>query len=44
MSEFDYFLERNAAQKIDERVAQTQRSRVPAQRKRPNRHFLRRHR
>ena len=32
MAEFDYFMERNAAQKINERVEQTRRNRIAGRR------------
>ena len=41
MGEFDYFLEQNAAQKINERLAEAQRPRIPRQRRRPHRRFRR---
>lgn len=40
MADFDYMLERVAAHKIDERVQQTKRSRIPRQRTRHGRHAL----
>lgn len=38
MPEFDYFLATTAKQKINERVEQTRRSRIPGQRDRKARH------
>lgn len=41
MGEFDYFLEQNAAQKINERLEEARRPRVPRQPRRTRHRFSR---